>query len=166
MKFNYLTTKLPFFAALGFVLSLVSCGSYQYSGYENDGIYGSENRTVEYVVEKEEVVANEDQGGYYQNYFSEKSREYDMILGEDEIFTDIDSYKGEYDEEYVDTLLYDKAYAGWGQATNDVTINIYDNGWNGPWYGGLGWYGWGRPWGWGYPLRVRGRESSRGVDCQ
>ena len=60
MKFNYLLTKMPFLAALSLMFSLASCGSYQYVGHDNDGIYGTENRNVEYQTEQEtEVNPNE-----------------------------------------------------------------------------------------------------------
>ena len=163
MKFNYLTTKLPFLAILGVLFSLASCGAYQYSGHDNDGIYGPDNRRVEYEVEKEAetVVVSDANKNYYKDYFSEKTKEYDMILGDEEIFTDIDSYKGEYDEEYIDTLLidtlqYKNGYAGWGENTTDININIHNHGWNNwywrPWrswrpYWNYGW-GWNDPWGW------------------
>lgn len=157
MKFNYLK---PYILKASVLLSLIStsCGSYEYAGSYNDGIYGSDDEyyeDVEYYDENQRVVQS-DNDNYYQNYFSQKSREYDMILGEDEIFTDVDSYKGNYSEDQidsvqVDSLRYQNAYAGWGQNTNDVTINIYNDTWNRPFFGGgIGWYDWywGRPWGW------------------
>src|SRR5690606_15256623 len=52
------------------------------------------------------------------------------------IFTEVDTYYG--DESYS------SGYSGWGNNTNDVTVNVYG--------GGLGWGGWyGNYWGWGNP---------------
>ena len=130
MKFNYLTTKISYLAVLALLFSLASCGSYEYVGHDNDGIYGSDNRNVEYQTEKETVVETTENGNYYKNYFSEKSREYENMSQNGEIFTDIDSYQGEYDEAVIDTLQYENAYAGWGQNNDDVTINIYNRGYN------------------------------------
>ena len=43
MRFNTtITKKLPFFVALGLLIVLTSCGSTQYAGYDNDGIYSTE----------------------------------------------------------------------------------------------------------------------------
>lgn len=144
MKINYVLTKIPFLASFVLISSLFSCGSYQYTGSANDGIYGSEDyNSVEYVNETEKDIETP-QSNYYQNYFSEKSKEYEMILDDSEVFTDIDSYKGEYKEETIDTLQYNKAYAGWGQDTSDISINFYNNNWY-PWYYRPYWnigYGW------------------------
>ncbi|MBT8327612.1 MAG: hypothetical protein KJP21_07800 [Bacteroidia bacterium] len=151
MKFNYLLTKMPYLAALSLLFSLASCGSYEYVGYDNDGIYGSETRNVEYQTEKETVVQATDNSNYYKNYFKEKSMDYEGLNDNGQIFTDIDSYQGEYNDEVLDSLQYENAYAGWGQNNDDVTINIYNNGWNN-W--GWNYWGWNRPWrynyGWGW----------------
>ena len=54
----------PILTAVGAFLLLASCGSYQYVGYDNDGIYGAEGPVV---VEVERATPyNSD---YYQNYF-------------------------------------------------------------------------------------------------
>ena len=79
----------PLFMIAGAALLLVSCGTYQYVGYDNDGIYGSEGPVV---VEVERAAPyNSD---YYQNYFAEESQALQEISVEGEIFTDIDSYQG------------------------------------------------------------------------
>lgn len=147
MKFNYLTTKIPFLASLIILFSLASCGSYEYVGHDNDGIYGTENRNVEYQTEKETEVQVADNGNYYKNYFKEKSMDYESMTDNGEVFTDIDSYQGEYNEDTIDTLQYENAYAGWGQNNDDVTINIYNGGYNywgyRPYYRSHWNYGWG-----------------------
>ncbi len=145
-----ITQKLPFFVALGLATVLTSCGSFQYAGYDNDGIYSAEepvNETQETVV-----TTSTDDSNYYKNYFSENSAEVDAIKEESEVFTDIDSYESDYTEQAIDTTEQQPAYGGWGQNSNSVTINYIDNGWygyNNPWMlnGGFGYYNWGRPWG-------------------
>lgn len=154
MQFNTITKqKLPFFVALGLMAMLTSCGSFQYAGYDNDGIYTTDDNNVE--VERTVVSTSTDDSNYYKNYFAENSAELDAITEEGEIFTDIDSYQGNYTEIDQDTLEQRPAYGGWGQNNSTVTINVIDNGWygwNDPWLwnGGFGVasWGWGRPWGW------------------
>ncbi|MGR7812218.1 hypothetical protein [Lacinutrix undariae] len=149
MQFKYyLQSKLPFYVALSFAFVLASCGSYQYAGYNNDGIYSSESVTYEDepYVEAEAAVSNND---YYKNYFGEKSQQYGDIPEEDVIFTDIDSYSADYDDTYYEDD-YNSGYAGWGDNSDNVTVNIYSNNgynnfgynsWNTPYYT----YGWYRP---------------------
>lgn len=166
MQFKTITNrKLPFFVALGLMAVLTSCGSYQYAGYDNDGIYASDDSDAE--VEQPVVTTSTSDSNYYKNYFAENSAEVDAIKEESEIFTDVDSYEGNYTEQAQDSLEQRPAYGGWGQSNSTVTINYIDNGWSyGGWgfssFGGWG-YGWGYPgygygyggwgigWGWGYP---------------
>lgn len=165
MKFNYFTTKIPFLGLFTMIFLVASCGSYEYVGYDNDGIYGQDNRrTVESPPQQQTEVETKNEGTYYKNYFSEKAQEYEYVFGNGEIFTDIDSYEGDYNEE-IDTLNYNKSYAGWGQNNDNVIINVIDNGWNSwGWYNPWAWnswyysprYSWGwNSWGWnvgfGYP---------------
>ena len=80
--------KLSLLSALGAFLLLASCGSYQYVGYDNDGIYASDQ--VEVEVER---AANSREGSeFYTNYFSQESQQIQDIAEENEIFTDVDSY--------------------------------------------------------------------------
>lgn len=153
MQLNTITNqKLPFFVALGLMVVLTSCGSFQYAGYDNDGIYTTdEDINVERVV----VTTSTDDSNYYKNYFAENAAEVGAITQESEIFTEIDSYQGNYTEIDQDTLEQRPVYGGWGQNNSTVTINVIDNGWygwNDPWLwnGGFGVasWGWGRPWGW------------------
>lgn len=143
--------KLPFIVALGLMALLTSCGSFQYAGYDNDGIYSSDNFGTD--VEQQVVTAASSDSNYYKNYFAENAAEVDALKEESEVFTDIDSYEGNYNEIEQGTLEQRVDYGGWGQ-NSTVTINIIDNGWygyNDPWLwnGGFGFsYGWGRPWGW------------------
>ncbi|WP_055446652.1 hypothetical protein [Lacinutrix mariniflava] len=145
---KHLLSKLPTFAMVLFALGLTSCGSYQYVGQNNDGVYGEDER-------QEDVVRAdaEDSGDntYYKNYFKEKSLEMGSDRNE-EVFVDIDSYEGSYSEDYVQEEDVNTGYGAWGENNSDVSINIYNNGfnnyWNRPYYG---WnrYGWNRPYsGW------------------
>lgn len=143
MKFNYFTTKIPFLGLLSILFLMTSCGSYEYVGYDNDGIYGQDERiTVEYEPQQQTTPERTTDGNYYKNYFSEKANELDYALNNDEIFTDIDSYEGDYNED-LDSLNYNNSYAGWGQTNSNVTINVIDRGW-----GSWGWYD---PWLWNSP---------------
>ncbi len=45
---TYLIKKMPYLAIFSLVFGLYSCGSYQYVGVDNDGIYGDTPRTVVY----------------------------------------------------------------------------------------------------------------------
>ncbi|MBQ0788929.1 MAG: hypothetical protein KBT69_15625, partial [Oceanihabitans sp.] len=137
MQFKkYTKAQMPFLLlAIAFVLT--SCGSTQYVSEDNDGIYGSTQEPVEH-----KDVANDENSVYYKNYFQENATEYDYITEEDAVFTDIDSYEGNYVEQET---TEPQSYAGWGQDNNDVTINVYSN------FGGYGYNNfWNRPYGYGY----------------
>ncbi|MEZ4802237.1 MAG: hypothetical protein R2797_05645 [Gelidibacter sp.] len=139
MQFKtYLQSKLPFYLALSSLFVLASCGSYQYVGHDSDGIY---NSTDEPTPTEETKVTNDD-NAYYKGYFAEKSDKYARIAEEENvIFTDIDDYEGTYNEA-TGEVEYEEGYAGWGQDSDNVTINVYSNyGWN-----NWGWYGWYSPW--------------------
>ncbi|NNL83684.1 MAG: hypothetical protein HKP28_09850, partial [Winogradskyella sp.] len=145
MQFNStLIKKLPFYVALSTVFLLSSCGSYQYVGYDDDGIYNSDDSVI--VVERQVETPNttSQNSEYYKDYFGNTSKEIESITNENEVFTDIDSYEGSYAEEVQDTLDYRTGYAGWGQANDQVIINI-DNGPNWGWGWGMNWY---NPWAW------------------
>ena len=151
MRFiNYLKTKMPFLSVLAFLLTIYSCGSYSYNGKDNDGVYGTDENEIVYQESAVETKPNSTNETYYKNYFKEKSQEYDYIYQEEEVFTDIDTYEGEYAEETDSVETENTSYAGWGQESNDVTINIYSgftgyNYYNYPYYGN-----WGFGWGYGY----------------
>ena len=150
---NSIQTKFPFFVALSLTFLLASCGSYQYVGYDSDGIYNDNN---DVLYEEARTVPVEDQS-VYKDFFTEKSLQYSEISSdENAIFTDIDSYEGNYNDDLPqDTQT---GYAGWGQANENVTINFYDNGWNnwgwnagfGMGFNNWGFNNWGGGFGWGY----------------
>ncbi|MFD1096725.1 hypothetical protein ACFQ3Q_13270 [Salegentibacter chungangensis] len=122
------------------LLLLASCGSYQYSGYENDGIYGDTNgeRPAEYEQSQNANQQKEtNRNSYYKNLFAEKSAMYGE-LAEGAIFTDVEDYSSSRDyedEEYQeDQTTYSGGYAPWGNDPDQITINFYDNGFYSPWY--------------------------------
>lgn len=133
MQFKtYLYRKLPFFVALSLLFGVASCGSYQYAGYDSDGIYGSESPMT--PVYYEEIPSNN--SSYYKEYFGQKSQEFGYIAQDDNvIFTNIDDYQGSYTDEHGE-IQYQDGYAGWGQQSDGIDVNIY--------YNNLGWYPYGR----------------------
>lgn len=122
---------------MGAILMFVSCGSYQYAGYDNDGIYSS-NQVVTNTREAANSRANSE---YYANFFAEEAQSAQDILGESDVFTDIDSYSSG-NVAVEDVEIVEGNYGGWGQVNDQVTINYYNNGWN-----NFGW-GWNNPWLW------------------
>ena len=164
MQFNnYLKRKMPFLAILGLLFGLSSCGSYQYVGVDNDGIYGTSEIPVQQEEETVVAINTDSQNNYYQNYFKTKSLEY-QNMADDAVFTDIDSYVG---SNYVENDSINnnyQGYAGWGQSNSNVIVNVNSGwggygGWNigfgwgyGGYYGGYPGWGWGGYYpGWGYP---------------
>jgi hypothetical protein len=152
--YDYLKPKMHFIGLFAVAITMVSCGSYQYAGYEDDSIYGRTERTVDYANNE----SSADNSLYYKDYFKEKTEQYAGISDDsDVIFTDIDSYEGVASDE--NDTIYDGNYAGWGENNSDVTINIYGGHafnsiwWNRPYYTSWGWnygYGYGNLWGYGF----------------
>ena len=129
MKFiTFLKKQMTLALAVGVLLSLNSCGSFQYSGIYEDGIY-SESKPAQQVNETVDNTSNSSE--YYKNYFKEKS----LQIQEDNatVFTDVDSYEGTYANDTENA----NDYAGWGENnSSEIIVNVYDNG---PFYGN----GWG-----------------------
>lgn len=170
--YKIISKKLLLLLAPVSFLLLASCGSYQYSGYENDGIYGENNRSS--VEEQKQYAEQDEDRSYYKNLFSEEAALYGDVLAEDAIFTDVESYSstGDYDPAENQETNYQGGNAPWGQDPDEYTINIYNTGFHGgffnpywgggiyafdpfwgPGYYGPGFYGpgyWGSPWGIGY----------------
>lgn len=155
------------------LFALVSCGSYQYSGYEADGIYGESRPGIWEQQEPEEVKPNGN-SSYYKNLFAQQSEMIGEAL-EDDIFTDVESYSSndgyeDYNEEGGD-VVYVGGNAPWGNDPDTYTINYINNGFYSPWR--MGWIGspygaWYNPWwdpwfdpywyggGWGAPYAYGG----------
>ncbi len=138
------------------LLMLTSCGSYEYVSY-NDGIYNDGNSSQNY--EPATRTPNTAPSSYYSNYFAEKSAQYDAAAEDGTIFTDIDNYSSENYDPADSTnvaLQYEKSQPSWGSDSDNVTVNVYNNGWNnrpfwgaGYGYGGFYdpfWYGGGYGW--------------------
>jgi hypothetical protein len=172
MQFKFKSNrKLPFFVVMGLALIMTSCGSYQYVGYDDDGIYssGSERGNEEIIVEQQPVTTSTD-NNYFENYFQENKAQLDAITAsQEDVFTDVDSYQSENQAVQQDTIADRVPYGGWGQTNENITINYIDNGWNwglwndpwmwginsgwgwGTWNARFGWgWGWARPWNWGW----------------
>jgi hypothetical protein len=150
MKFTTILQPLKsaFLASIGFTF-FASCGSYQYVGMSEDGIYGtSENATNEdlynqIVQSLDDNNSNNTQGNsYYSDYFRGKANEYNN--NETEVFTDIESYNGAYDDSTENPN--EDSYAGWGQNNDSqLVINIQTR----PSFWGFGWgHPFYNPWGW------------------
>lgn len=155
MKLLYIFPKhLLFFMAPVSLLLLASCGSYEYSGYENDGIYGSSRSVTE---GQNQIVTQESNGGYYKNLFAEEAALYGDVLDENSIFTDVESYSSTGSYEVGDNqYAYSGGNAPWGEDPDSYSINIYYNGYMGyygsfynPYWGG-GLYGYDPYWGPGF----------------
>lgn len=134
MKYdNSIIRKISFFIASVSTLLLASCGSYQYSGIANDGIYGDSYSSY---PERNQYVTQESNSSYYKNKFAEESALYGEVLAEDAIFTDVESYSstGEYETEGEYQPTYRDGNAPWGQDPDSYSINIINTGF----YGGFG----------------------------
>lgn len=124
-------------SVMGSMFLLASCSSYQYAGYENDGIYSS-SKTGEAYTANDYEESYED-ALYYKKLFGEKAEQFGAIPEEGAIFTDIESYtSGQYDAEMFgeEGLAYEPGRAAWGSDPDEISINIY-NDYN-PFYYGYG----------------------------
>ena len=126
-------------AALLFCI-LSSCGSYQYVGMYDDGIYDSSvDRDNSYNYNSSSDQTN---NSYYKDYFKGKAIE----LNQGEDLTDTISEKNDNN---LQNSSEESSYAGWGQnVDSNIIINIRTR----PSYGMYwGWNNWG--WNnWGYPI--------------
>ena len=130
---------------------LISCGSYQYVGMYEDGIYGySENEVYNSSNESENSV-KEQGNSYYNDYFKGKVNEY--TDSNDGVFTEVDNYNSSYDSDNNS----ESNNAGWGEnIDSNIVINIQTRpnygmywGWN-----NWGWNNWGYPnYGYWYPYQ-------------
>ena len=115
-------------------LLLTSCGSYQYAGNSNDGIYG-DNEIEEVVSSEVEYGTREENGDYYKKMFEEEAALYGEVLAEDAIFTDVDAYSSTGNYEYNnENTNYQGGNAPWGNSPDSYSINIYNDGFYGGFY--------------------------------
>ena len=139
MKTFYFSRANISILMLSGILTLLatSCGSYQNTSYyDNDGVYGSSDNQKPREVESNNSV-------YYKEYFSNLNKD-------NEVFTNVDNYSSAQDSvQKQPEVVTNSNYAGWGSNSSDnITINVYDNGgWNN-WGWNNGWYG--NNWGWGW----------------
>lgn len=131
---NLLNVRALFFGPA--LLLLASCGSYQYAGYEHDGIYSPENR--------EAVTANEhaesyDDALYYKQLFANKAEQFNNVPEEGAIFTNIDSYSstGMYEDEMFmqEGVDYQGGNAPWGDQPDEYAVNFYGSPYGSPFFG-------------------------------
>ena len=147
----YFVNKL--FHFLFIALLITSCGSYQYSGYINDGIYQSNDISKDYAVVENQEINNKANNDYYKSAFNEKALMYSETETSDQLFTDVENYRTSQN----DTI--EKNYGPWGDYKDSVVINIHsyhhDGFWsrwrypNWMWNYGFG-YGSLNTWGYGY----------------
>lgn len=141
--FDLLNSKIRVLFLAPALLLLASCGSYQYAGYEHDGIYSPENReavtTNDYDESYEEAL-------YYKQLFAQQAEQFGNIPEEGAIFTNIEDYSsaGMYEDESFmqDRIAYQGGNAPWGDQPDEIAINIYNNSpyfygsYMGPYYAG------------------------------
>jgi len=77
LKNFYSITKPIYFILIALVIS--SCGTYQYSGNVNDGIYNSNISSENAVVVETKEVNNKANNDYYKSAFSEKANYLQML---------------------------------------------------------------------------------------
>lgn len=178
MKLLYSFPKIrAIFMAPAVLLALASCSSYQYAGYESDGIYSTD--TPEIYTEDQVEKSYED-ALHYEQIFATQSERFGTISEEGSIFTDIDSYSSvgaPSDADFAEgNSEFSGGYPAWGTDADEIAINIYANPYynpyrfygpfinpyRNPYYGysyaygyGFGWpydYGYYSPWnyGWGH----------------
>ena len=139
---NIILKKILFLMAPVSFLLLASCGSYEYSGYERDGIYGESNRVYQ---QQDQYTTQGGEIGYYQKLFSEEAALYGEVLSEGAIFTDVEGYSSsrDYDPSNANQSNYQGGNAPWGQDPDSYSINIYNTGFYGgmynPFWGGGLW---------------------------
>ena len=140
-KTFYSANKLFHFLLISLILT--SCGSYQYSGYINDGIYQNNDSSKDYATAKNQEINEKANNDYYQSAFSEK------VL----IYSDVENYRTTNNDSIQ------KNYGPWGDYKDSVVINIHSYHHDGFWsrwrYPNWMWnygYGYGglNTWGYGY----------------
>lgn len=143
------TTKNLSFVAVTSVF-LIGCSSSQ-NFYDEDGIYSSPQADAASASGQE--ISSGANTQVYKNYFEKGVQELSELEEDGAVFTDIESYSSEAGTDiYVDGASFETntGYAAWGDETQDVEINIYNNApyWGFNNWGGFGGYGYG--WGGGF----------------
>jgi hypothetical protein len=149
LKNFYSLIKSIYFILIPLLIN--SCGTYQYSGNVNDGIYNTNNSSENPVVVDTKKVNSKENSIYYKSAFNEKALMYSDSESSDQLFTDVENYRTSEN----DTI--EKNYGPWGEHKDSVVINIHSyhnegfwSGWRYPnWMWNYG-YGYGNVWGYGY----------------
>ena len=117
---SFFISVKQFFVYLA-VLTLTSCGSFQFSSYySNDGIYSTEKNITS--KGKKNVDNN-----YYAQYFK-NAAELGVLDNNSEsiIFTDVDSYNS-ISENQEEVILNDFSQKPWGDETSQTEIILFNN---------------------------------------
>lgn len=119
--------QLHFFGIGILLSSTLSCGSFQYAGTTYDDIYDDQltdhvyNEEIVAQTESPQEVNQSSSSDYYRNQLREIASEYE---DQDEVITNIDEYSsGSYNENSESPI----AYSGWGQESDEIQVNIYNN---------------------------------------
>ena len=109
--------KLKKISFLLLSFTILSCGSFNSSGYTNsDGIYGE--------IKQNKITENQN-GIYYKNYFDQKAEEYGLNEElNDSVITDLNSYSNPINSS---NLTYKDSYGSWGDNPSSVNIIYRDN---------------------------------------
>ena len=151
LKKLYFLKKPIYFLLI--LLFTFSCGSYQYSGYINDGIYQNDASTQTYALTESQEVDNKENNDYYKSAFNEKALMYSDNETSDQLFTDVENYNTSNNDSIIEK------YGPWGDYKDNITINIHSYHHDGFWsrwrYPNWMWnygYGYGAlsTWGYGY----------------
>ena len=132
-RYYQLFSVKALFFGFSALLLLASCSSYQYAGYDNDGIYSSDQDEAYTANEYEESYEN---ALYYKQLFAEKADQFADVPEEGAIFTDIEGYSsGTYGEDNMqEGLDYQVGQAAWGSDPDEISINIYNDPFYRPYY--------------------------------
>tara|TARA_B100001287_G_scaffold153595_1_gene129243 strand:- start:275 stop:1366 length:1092 start_codon:yes stop_codon:yes gene_type:complete len=142
----------PFYF-LFIVLLITSCGSYQYSGYINDGIYQNNDISKDYAFVENQEINDKANNDYYKSAFSEKALMYSESETDDQLFTDVENYRTNENDSINNN------YGPWGEYKDSIVVNVHSHHHDGFWsrwrYPNWMWnygYGYGslNTWGYGY----------------
>ncbi len=116
-------SKTYLFYILGMLLfTFTSCSTYKTTSSDDDGIYTSDTQ----VVTNKNTNSKADK---YEKYFKSKADK--INIEEDEVFTDVDGYSSDVDEDEEalerDADDFDYHQNSW-EDTNEVTVNVYNYG--------------------------------------
>ncbi|HFS67675.1 MAG TPA: hypothetical protein ENK67_05630 [Flavobacteriia bacterium] len=117
---------LPIFAI---IVSLSSCSSYQNISSESDGIYDDSDAITKKEVANKEAIDSEKKetknASRYENYFKSKAEK--IKIENNEIFTDVDSYSSEDDEDLLnkDVTDFSTNNPTWDES-GETVVNVFN----------------------------------------